>query len=188
MVSDSPQAVAGRALSIVGSVALLGSTVLRWFSVLEEYPTDQVLKDYGVFASGGRIAMHSYIALGWSFEVLTVIAGLVALLATAYGSAVADRAKSAAVVVAACGVVALVVVVVASLAFGIANPPDDLALGSDLRLAPGAIAAALSGVCMLAGGLLTRRAVITAARRRTPDPDGLEWIPMRAVSLQRRPP
>ena len=160
MVSDSPQAVAGRALSIVGSVALLGSTLFRWFSVLEEYPTDQVLNDYGVFASGRRIAMHTYIALGWSFEVLTVIAGLVALLATAYGSVEADRAKPAAVVVAACGVVALVVVVVASLAFEIANPPDALAIGSDLRLAPGAIAAALSAVCMLGGGLLTRRAVI----------------------------
>ena len=161
MISDSPQAVAGPALSIVGAVALLGSTLFRWFSVLIKYPTDQVLRDYGIFSSGRRIPMHSYIVFGWSFEVLTVIVGLVALLATGYGSVEADRAKPAAVVVAACGAVALAVVVVAAVSFEIANPRSDgLVLGSDLRLAPGAIAAALSAVCMLAGGLLTRRAVI----------------------------
>lgn len=160
MISDYPQAVAGPALSIVGAVGLLGCILLRWFSVLIKYPTDQVLRDYGVFASGRRMPMHSYIVFGWSFELLTVIAGVVALLATVYGSEVADRAKPAAVVVTACGAVALAVVVVASAAFEIANPRSDgLVLGSDLRLGPGAIVAALSAVFLFAGGLLTRRAV-----------------------------
>ncbi|HWI05305.1 MAG TPA: hypothetical protein VNT52_15985, partial [Acidimicrobiales bacterium] len=154
-----PEAAAGPVLSFVGALGLLGSTIPRWFSVLVLYPTDQVLNDYGVLALN-RGSLHSYIVLGWPFEVLTVLAGIVALVAATYSGVAVGRAKRAAVALIACGAVALGVVVIASITFEIANPRSEgLALGSDLRLGPGAIAAALCAVVILVGGLLTRRPV-----------------------------
>lgn len=160
VASDSSRAVLGPALAIVGAVTLLCSTLPSWFSVLVKYPTDQILHDYGIFAFD-RGSLHSYSAYGWSFEVLTLIAGIVALVAAGYAGGTANRAGPAAVTVTACGAIALAVVAVASLTFEIANPrSDDLVLGSDLRLGPGAIAAAVAGVVIVAGGLLTRRALV----------------------------
>jgi hypothetical protein len=154
-----PEAATGPVLAFVGALGLLGSTIPRWFSILVKYPTDQVLNEYGVLALD-RGSLHSYSALGWPFEVLTVVAGIVALVTAIYSGVAAGRAKRAAAAVIACGAVALAVVVVASITFEIANPRSNgLALGSDLRLGPGAIAAALSAVVILVGGLLSRRAV-----------------------------
>lgn len=157
LISESQRAVLGPALSIIGAVALLCSTLPRWFSVLIKYPTDQVLHDYGVFAFD-RGSLHSYTVFGWAFEVLTLVAGVVALVAAGYAGGIASRARPAAVAVITSGAVALAIVVVASLIFEIANPRSaGPVLGSDLRLGPGAIAAALSGVVIVVGGLLTHR-------------------------------
>lgn len=152
-----PEAAAGPVLSFVGALGLLGSTIPRWFSILVKYPTDQVLRDYGVLALD-RGSLHSYIVFGWSFEVLTVLAGIVALVTAIYSGVTLRQAERTAVALIACGAIALGVVVVASITFEIANPRSDgLVLGSDLRLGPGAIAAALSALVVLVGGLLTRR-------------------------------
>ena len=95
-----------------------------------------------------------------TFEVLTVLAGIVALVAAIYSGAAMDRAKRAPVALIACGAIAFGVVAVASVTFEIANPRSDgLVLGSDLRLGPGAITAAVFAVVIVVGGLLTRRSV-----------------------------
>ena len=157
-MSDSPKAVTGPALAIVGAAALLGSTLLRWFSVLVAYPTDQFLYDFGVLALGRR-TLHSYMLVGWAFEALTVLAGVAALVAAVYAGGLARPTQAAAALIG-CGAGALALVVVASIAFEVADPrSDSAAIGSDLRLGPGAVAAALSAVLILAGGLLTRREV-----------------------------
>lgn len=118
-----------------------------------------MLNDYGILAFD-RGSLHSYVVVGWSFEVLTLIAGGVALVAAGFAGGFANRARPAALTLIASGAVALAVAVVASLTFEIANPRSaGPVLGSDLRLGPGAIAAALSAVVVLAGGILTRRAV-----------------------------
>ena len=157
MPTHQPEAAAGPVLSFVGALGLLGSTIPRWFSLLVKYPTDQVLRDYGVLALD-RGSLHSYTVLGWPFEILTVLTGIVALVAAIYSGVAVGRAKRAAVALIGFGAVALGVVVVASITFELANPRSDgLVLGSDLRLGPGAIAAALSAVVILVGGLLIRR-------------------------------
>ena len=154
-----PQAAAGPVLAFVGALGLLGSTIPRWFSILVKYPTDQVLREYGVLALD-RGSLHSYTVFGWPFEVLTVLAGIVALVAATYSGAATGRGMRAPVALIACGAIACGVVAVASVIFEIANPRSDgLVLGSDLRLGPGAIAAAVSAVVILVGGLLTRRPV-----------------------------
>lgn len=86
-----------------------------------------------------------------------MLAGVVAFVAAAYGGVSVGRSQRAAVTLIACGAVALGVVVVASITFEIANPGPAPVIGSDLRLGPGAMAAALSAVVILDGGLLTRR-------------------------------
>lgn len=159
LLRHPPEAAAGPVLSFVGALGLLGSTIPRWFSVLVLYPTDQVLRDYGVLALD-RGSLHSYTVLGWPFEILTVLAGIVALVVATFSAVAVGRARTAAVALIACGAAGLGVVVVAAITFEIANPRSDgQVLGSDLRLGPGAIAAALSAVVILVGGLLSRRPV-----------------------------
>lgn len=159
MPTHQPEAAVGPVLSFVGALGFLGSTIPRWFSLLVKYPTDQVLRDYGVLALD-RGSLHSYTVLGWPFEALTVLTGIVALVAAIYSGVAVGRAKRAAVALIGCGAVALAVVVVASITFEIATSRSDgLVLGSDLRLGPGAIAAALSAVIIFVGGLLSRRPV-----------------------------
>jgi hypothetical protein len=154
-----PEAAAGPVLALVGALGLLGSTIPRWFSILVEYPTDQVVRDYGVLAID-RGSLHSYIVLGWPFEALTLLVGIVALVVAAYSGVAVGRAMRAAVALIAVGAIALGVVVVATITFEIANPRSDhLVLGTDLRLGLGAIAAAGSAVVIVVGGLLTRRPV-----------------------------
>lgn len=154
-----PEAAAGPVLAFVGALGVLGSTIPRWFSILVEYPTDQVLREYGILALD-RGSLHSYTVFGWPFEVLTVLTGIVALVAAIYSGAAMDRAKRAPVALIACGAIAFGVVAVASVTFEIANPRSDgLVLGSDLRLGPGAITAAVFAVVIVVGGLLTRRSV-----------------------------
>jgi hypothetical protein len=152
-----PKAAAGPVLAFVGALGLLGSTIPRWYSVLVKYPSDQVLGDYGVLALD-RGSLHSYTLFGWPFEVLTVLAGIVAVVAAIYSGVAVGQAKRAAVALIAFGDIALGVVVVATVTFEIANPRSDgPVLGSDLRVGPGAIAAAVSAVSIVVGGLLSRR-------------------------------
>jgi fumarate reductase subunit C len=154
MKHSSPE---GSVLSIVGALALLGSTAPRWFSVLVKYPTDQVLRDYGILALD-RGSLHSYVLVGWAFEVLAVVTGVGTMAVTLYGESVVGRAKAAANVVIACGAVAFAVVVLATITFTVANPRSDGAvIGSDMRLGPGAVAAAVAAVVVVVGGVFSRR-------------------------------
>jgi hypothetical protein len=162
VISARPE---GPVLCFVGAFALLASTVPRWFSVLIEYPGDQVRNDYGILALD-RGSLHSYTAFGWAFELLIALAPIVAVLATLFGDVVDTSAKAAANAVIASGMVALGVVVVATVTFEIANPRSDgFLIGSDSQLGPGAIAAALPAGVIIAGGVVIRRAVSASVGR-----------------------
>lgn len=128
----------------------------RWFSVLEKYPTDQLRNEYGILALD-RGSLHSYVALGWVFEIFTVLVAAVALLAAVYSSVAMDGGRPGAGLLVVCGVVALATVVVASITFDVVASPSTGVIGSDLRFGPGAFVAATSAVVILVGGLLTRR-------------------------------
>lgn len=156
MYRYSPATAAGPVASFVGALGLFGSIFPRWFSVLEKYPGDQVRNDYGILALD-RGSLHSYVALGWVFEILTVSVAAVALLAAVYSSVAMDRGRPSAVPLVACGVVALAIVVVASITFDVVDSPSTGVIGSDLRLGSGAFIAATSAVVILVGGLLTLR-------------------------------
>jgi hypothetical protein len=124
-----------------------------------------VRNEYGILALD-RGSLHSYTAFGWAFELLIGLAPVVAVLATLYGDVVDTRAKAAANTVIASGVVALGVVVVATVTFEIANPRSDgFLIGSDSHLGPGAMAAALSAGVIIAGGVVIRRAVSSSQGR-----------------------
>lgn len=144
----------GTALAIAGSIGLLGSTIVTWFSVLVQYPTDESLVRYKVFGPPYG-SLHDYTGFGRAFEVLTVLAGVLALLAVLYGSVVVHRMEAVTNVLIASGAVALVVVPISWVTFQVADPLGT-ATGGDVRLGPGAILAGLSGAAVLGGGLLVR--------------------------------
>ena len=150
-----PTVAAGPLVSFVGAFCLFGAMFPRWFSVLVKYPTDQVLNDYGVLALE-RGSLHSYIGVGWLFEVLIPLTAAVALAAAIYCSVRIRKAPRISPVLVTCGAVALAVVTIASITFEVADPRSPAVLGSDLRLGPGAIVAALSAVAILVGGVLVR--------------------------------
>jgi exosortase/archaeosortase len=152
----------GAALSVVGSMVLLGSTIATWFSVLVRYPTDESRVEYTIF---GRAygSLHDYTVLGRPFEVLIVLAGAVALLAILYGSVVVDRMAAVAKVLIASGALALAVVLLAWFTFETTDPLGN-ATGGDVQVKAGAILAALSGAGILAGGVLVRRELSPVGR------------------------
>lgn len=145
----------GTALAVVCSIVLLGSTVVTWFSVLVQYPTDESRVEYRIFGPAYG-SLHDYTIYGRTFEILIVLAGAVALLGILYGSVVVDRMGVVANVLIACGAVALAVVLVAWFIFE-ATDPIGKATSGDVQLRAGAILAALSGAGILAGGFLVRR-------------------------------
>ena len=66
----------------------------------------------------------------------------------------------------ASGVVALGVVVVATVTFEIANPRSDgFLIGSDSQMGPGAMVAALSAGVIIVGGVVIRRTVSSSQGR-----------------------
>jgi hypothetical protein len=136
-------------------MVLLGSTVATWFSVLVQYPTDESRVEYTIFGPAYG-SLHDYTVLGRPFEVLIVLAGLVALLAILYASVVVDRIGAAANLLIASGALALAVVLVAWFTFETTDPLGN-ATGGDVQLKAGAILAGLSGAAILAGGVLIRR-------------------------------
>jgi len=88
--------------------------------------------------------------------VLTVLAGVLALLATLYGSVVVGRRiRAVATVLTASGAVALAVFLISWITFETADPLGT-AIGGDARLGLGGILAALSAGAILAAGLLIR--------------------------------
>jgi hypothetical protein len=154
------------ALAVVGSMVLLGSTISTWFSVRVDYGLDVELERYSMFLRSDQRRLHDFTSLGWGFEVATVLAGVVALVAILYGSVVTDRMKATAWVLISCGAVALAVVIISWITFEYGTPRDGL--GGEVQQAPGAILAALSGGSILVSGLLHRRrgpTDSTAARR-----------------------
>ncbi len=145
----------GTALAVAGSIGLLGSTFTHWFSVLVEYPMDESLVRYKIFGPGQRIRFHDYTAFGRAFEVLTVLAGVLALLAILYGSVSVARITAVGNVLTASGVVAVAVFLLSWITFETADPLGT-AIGGDARLALGGILAGLSAGAILAAGLLIR--------------------------------
>lgn len=87
------------------------------------------------------------------FEILTVLAGVLALFAVLYGSVVVDRIRVMGNLLIACGAISLLVVPTSWITFEIADPLGS-ATGGHARLGPGAILAALSAGAVLTGGLL----------------------------------
>jgi hypothetical protein len=142
-------------LAIVGSVGLLGSTFVTWFAVLVQYPTDESLVRYGIFGPAYG-SLHDYSAFGRAFEVLTVLAGIAALLAILYGTVAASRMDAVANILMASGAVAFSVLVIAWITFEIADPLGN-ATGGDVRLGLGAVLAGLSAGGILGAGLFLRR-------------------------------
>ena len=72
-------------------MVLLGSTIARWFDVLVDYGVDQTLNDYRVLTAPDSGSLHDYIGVGFEFEVLIVLAGLVALVTVIFRAVAADR-------------------------------------------------------------------------------------------------
>lgn len=151
-------------MAIVGSIGLLGSTITTWFSVLVEYPTDESLVRYKIFGPPYG-SLHDYTVFGRAFEVLTVLAGVLALLAIVYGSVVRHRIRAMANVLTASGAVAFMVVPISWITFEIADPLGS-ATGGHVRLGPGSILAALSAGAILAGGVLLRSGDTRTGSRR----------------------
>ena len=155
----------GTALAVAGSMGLLGSTVTTWFSVLVQYPTDESRVEYKIFGPAYG-SLHDYIAVGRVFEVLTVLAGVFALVAILYGGVVVDRTRAVANVLTVSGAVALGVLVISWITFETADPLGT-ATGGDARLGVGWFLAALSAGAIVAAGLLSGR---SQTRSRAPSP------------------
>lgn len=157
MASSDALSPEGTALSVVGSMVLLGSTIATWFSVLVQYPTDESRVEYTIFGPAYG-SLHDYTVVGRVFEILIVLAGAVALLAILYGSVVVDRMRATAHVLIASGAIALAVVLLAWFTFETTDPLGN-AIGGNVQLKAGSILAGLSGAGILAGGVLIRRSL-----------------------------